>query len=463
MASPTHPHYSPPGSQQGGLGVWYRSIIVVVAVVLAGLPWCRTGQSGYVADGTAIITSDSAEPEAHAHLQPMLDEILKQTTADGAFANYLEQHPELKQELGAKTNRDAIELFRRRLEVDPNRVGGKVTIQLRFYAASRQICTDVMSRFLVQFQNKFDHWKQDKASMIASTYSQELEVTQAKLKKVDDELQRYQAVTNDPPARLPSTATERQASPEWTKLSDDLRTAKTTLQQLLITRTESHPLVVDQKDKITALEASLASTPKYPSNEDLIPKTARENTGALAAQQQFKIDELQKEKQEAESRLTMLTHRKHDADRALGFVRGIHMEVPGDQVQVASVGGIWKMGALMVLGGWVIFFGLIAFQLAWSASRPAPLRSVGKLASASSVPVVATMSLPSSSPRMPSGSSLVGPMSFLMTRAAELTVIGILAMVLLATRMHPEIGDLLHDDPLGVVRESLRVLFPSSQ
>ncbi|WP_146118671.1 hypothetical protein [Blastopirellula marina] len=463
MASRTQPHYTPPQSQQGGIGVWYRAVIVVMAVVLVGLPWCQTEQSGYVADGTAMVTSDSPEPEAHAHLQPMMDEILKQTTADAEFAAYLNQHPELKQELRAKTNQDAIELFRRRLEVDPTRVGGKITIHLRFFASDRKLCTDVMSQFLIDFQDKFDAWKREKSSAITTSLSQELAAAQAKLNQIDGELQRYQKEAAVQPPSQTATANVPKVSPEWAAISMELKEARQVLQQLLITRTERHPLVVDQNDKIASLTKQLSSTAKYPVPVNATPQSLDEQKGALAAERQFQIDDLQKQRKEVEARLTTLAHRKQDADQALGFIQGIHMEVPGDQVQVATIGGVWKMGALLVLGGWVIFLGLIAFQMAWSASRPVPIRSAGTLASATSVPVVATISIAGSSIPMPTGRSLVGPCSFLLTRAAELTVIGVLGLVLLATQTNPQLGDLLHDDPLGVVRESLRVLFPSAQ
>lgn len=463
LASQTQPHYMPPQSQQGGIGVWYRAVIVVVAVVLLGLPWCQTEQSGYVADGTTMVTSDSAEPEAHAHLQPMLDEILKQTTADAEFASYLDQHPELKQELGAKTNQDAIELFRRRLEVDPTRVGGKITIHLRFYASDRKMCTDVMSQFLIDFQNKFNAWKHEKTSAITTSFSQEVATAQAKLNRIDGELQRYQQATASQPPSKPAATNVREVSPEWAAISTELKEARLVLQQLLVTRTERHPLVVDQNDKIESLTRQLASTAKYPVLAKETPQSSDDPKGALAAEREFQITDLQKQRKEVEAHLVTLAHRKQDADQALGFIQGIHMEVPGDQVQVAAIGGVWKMGALFVLGGWVIFLGLIAFQLAWSASRPVPIRSAGKLASATSVPVVATITTASSSIPMPTGRSLAGPCSFLLTRAAELTVIGVLGLVLLATQTNPQLGDLLHDDPLGVVRESLRVLFPSAQ
>ncbi|RCS50496.1 hypothetical protein DTL42_10280 [Bremerella cremea] len=436
---------------------------MVLAVACAGLPWCRTDQAGYVADGTAVVISDSAETKAHAHLQQVVEEILKETTDDRKFAAYLDQHPELMQELGAKTNQDAIELFRRRLEIDPSRVGGKVTIHFRFFASTRASCTEVMSQYLQDFQGKFKAWKEQKSSAITVAYTQEVQSTQAELKQVDGDLQKYHLTVTSPATTKTKEAAQPEISPEWATLSADLKEARQALQQLLITRTERHPLVIDQNDKIAALEKELASTPKLMFPAKKVSNAKDEPIGAFAAERQLKIADLEKQRQELQSRLVSLEHRKQDTEQALGFIQGIHVQTPGDVARVTPVGGVWKMGALLVLSGWMIFFGLIAYQLAWSASRPVVIHSLGKLASATMVPVIATMTMTGSSGSTPNGTSLAGPFSFLLTRAAELIVIGILGLVVLAAQSQPELWDLLSDDPLGVVRQSLRILFPASQ
>ncbi|WP_146119206.1 hypothetical protein [Blastopirellula marina] len=463
MTASSHPHYVPPKSRQGGLGVWYRAAIVVVAIVLAGLPWCRSDRSGYIAHGDAVITSDSAEPEAHAHLQSLSEEILKATTGDADFANFLAQRPELQKELGAKDEQSAIEMFRRRLEVTPNRVGGQVTLHLTFYASNRQLCEDVLSRYLHDFHDEFQHWKKEKTSTIQTSYSQQVDTVQSELTRITNELARLQPVPQEEPRRLPATPPPPQVNKQWTVVSVELNEAQQQLRSLKVSRTDRHPLVVDQQEKVDKLTELLASTPKYPAVESHTSEPKQEDKGAITTERNLRITDLQRQRRDAESRLTALGQVKQHADKALGFVDGIRMDIPGDHAKVATVGGAWKISGLLVLTGWTIFAAVVAFMLASAAARPELIRSPSKLASVTSVPVTATMTLPGSSDFGSGPSfSLAGPASFLLTRTAELTVIGVLGLVVLAMQTQPGASALLTDDPLALLRESMRVVWPST-
>lgn len=464
LAASSHPHYVPPQSRQGGLGVWYRAAIVLIAIVLAGLPWCRSDRSGYVAHGDAVITSDSTEPEAHSHLQPLTEEILNSTTGDADFANFLAQHPELIKELGAKDEQGAIEMFRRRLEVSPNRVGGQITLHLTFYASNRQLCENVLSRYLRDFRDEFQQWKKEKTSTIQSGYTQQVKTVQADLTRINNQLAQLQPIEQTEPRRVPTTEEQPQVNKQWTVVSEELVAAEQELRTLKVSRTDRHPLVVDQQEKVDKLTALLTSTPKYSTTtEEASVDTSKEDKGAIIAERKLRIADLQRKRQDAESRLTSLGQVKQHADKALGFVDGIRMDIPGDHAKVATVGGVWKISGLLVLAGWSIFAAVVAFLLASAAARPELIRSPSKLASVTSVPVTMTLTLPGSSDFGSAPSfSLAGPASFLLTRVAELTVIGILGLVLLAIQMQPSASGLLTDDPLALLRASMRVMWTST-
>lgn len=455
LVSLSQPSYTPPRSKQGRFQVWYRSAVVMLAVLIVGLPWCRTGKSGYVADGTATIVSDSQESEAHAHLQPLVEEILQATTTDKQLTAYLADDIKLQNELGTSDPQRALEMLRRRLTVTPNRVGGKISLQLSFYGDSRDSSSQLLQRILHDFKTEFQTWQQEKIEGIEATYVDQLRSTKQQLADLDAQLYALKSKGPAEPRKLQPIVPQRKRNPKWVAASQELATSQATLRTLLETRTPKHPVVVDQHRKVQLAEEQLASLPEYeketppPTLEPTSPEEDRQN----------QIATLQQQRQEAESVLANIQVRQEDAEKALGFIHGITMTIPAD-VHVAALGGVWRSTALLVLGGWAIFAGLIAYQLASGAASPRMIHTVSKLSAASPIPVTASVTVGGDWEESPQPGWNWGAASYLLSRAAELAIVSLIGLIVLAVLTQPQFSQQLMEDPLGAVRELLRNFAP---
>ncbi len=437
--------------------MWYRAVVVVVAIVVVGLPWCRSDRSGFVANGRATIVSDSGEPEAHAHLQPLVEDILQATTTDQLLTQYLAQDEQLRKDLKVADEKDALEILRRRLEVSPNRIGGEVTLRLNYYGEDRQACSRLLSRILQDFDRQFNDWKREKVAGIEDTYVDQLRSTEKETATLNAELRGLQSVmTEDKPSA--SIKKPRPKNPEWVQTRQQLDHAEAKLKALLETRTQRHPIVVDHQKKLEQLESQFASLDEYLSAP--LPEGPMSERERQAENNQQRIASLYSQLEQSQARLDSLRLRQKDAAKALGFLHGITMQHSQD-IDVSAIGGVWRPTALLVLGGWAIFAGLIAFQLASSAASPAVITSTSKLAAATAIPVAGTVTIPGGEPSAAGRHWQFGRVSFLLTRLAELTILTVIGLVLLATQAQPEFGLLLRDDPLAAIRELLRNLIPT--
>lgn len=451
------PRYTPPRSRRGGLWVWYRALVVVVAVILAGLPWCRTDQSGFFAKGKATIVSDSREPEAHAHLQPLVEEILQASTTDEVLAQYLSQDPELRRDLQVADDKHALEILRRRLEVSPNRVGGQVTLHLNYYGEDRSACSRLLSRILQDFDREFNDWKREKVAGIEDTYVDQLDKTEKAVAALDAEIRGFEGSM---PGEKPNASVERTPSrnPAWVEARRQLEEAQSQLKTLLETRTPRHPVVVDQQKKLEQVQSQFAALAEYELNPH--PAAPMSDHEMQVEQYQQRVATLHAEKQQSQARLDALKLREKDAAKAMGFLNGITMRHSGE-IEVSAIAGVWRSTALLVLGGWAIFGGLIAFQMASNAATPAVISSTHKLAAATPIPLAGTVTLTGEGQPGRKSHWQFGKASFLLTRLAELTIVTIVGLVVLATQTQPEFSLLLRDDPLAAVRELLRSLLPT--
>lgn len=451
------PRYTPPRSRRGGLWVWYRALVVVVAIILVGLPWCRTDQSGFFAKGEATIVSDSREPEAHAHLQPLVEEILQATTTDELLAQYLSQDQELRQDLQVADDKNALEILRRRLEVSPNRVGGQVTLHLNYYGEDRSACSRLLSRILQDFDREFNDWKREKVAGIEDTYVDPLKGTEKAVASLDAELRGLEGARRTEKPQAPIERAEPR-NPAWVAARQQLDDAQSNLKALLETRTPRHPVVLDQQKKLEQLQSQFASLTEYESKP--LPLTPMTDTEKQVEQYQRRVATLHAERQQSQARLDALKLREKDAAKALGFLNGITMQHSGD-IEVSAIAGVWRSTALLVLGGWAIFGGLIAFQMASSSATPAVISSTNKLAAATPIPVAGTVTLTGDGQPGRRSHWHFGRASFLLTRLAELTIVTVIGLVVLATQTQPEFTLLLRDDPLAAMRELLRSLLPT--
>ncbi|QDU77248.1 hypothetical protein Pan97_43130 [Bremerella volcania] len=451
------PRYIPPRSRRGGLWVWYRALVVVVAVILVGLPWCRSDRSGFVARGHATIVSDSREPEAHAHLQPLVEEILLAATTDELLVQYLSQDQQLREDLKVADDSDALEILRRRLEVTPHRVGGQVTLRLNYYGEDRLACSRLLSRIVQDFDREFNDWKREKVSGIEDTYLDQLKSTQNEVAALDAELRVLEAAR---PGSMPPAPTKQPLprDPAWVQARQQLEQAELRLKELLETRTPRHPVVLDHQKKLEQLQVQFASLAEYPSQP--LPPEPMSDSQKIAEQHQQRIAALRTELQQNQTRLDALKLREKDAAKALSFLSGITMQHLGD-IEVTSLGGIWRSTALLVLGGWAVFAGLIAFQMAASSASPVVISSPHKLAVATPIPVAGTITLTGGEQPGTKRHWQFRRTSFLLTRLAELTIVTVIGLVVLATQTQPEFSLLMRDDPLAAMRELLRSLIPT--
>lgn len=453
----SQPRYTPPRSRRGGLWVWYRALVVVVAIVLVGLPWCRSDQSGFVSQGQATIVSDSRDPEAHAHLQPLIEEIVRETTTDELLVQYLSQVEGLRQDLHVADEQAALEILRRRLEITPNRIGGEVTLRLNYYGEDRQPCSLLLSRILQDFDREFNDWKREKIAGIEGTYIDQLTKAEANIAAMDVELRGLEKVRPDNTPDIPDKK-QRPRNPAWVQSRQELEEAEARLKQLLETRTARHPVVLDHQKKLELMQSQFASIAEY--QDEFSPLEPTPKSNKHTEQYEQRVASLHTEREQSQALVKSLKLRQKDAAKALGFLNGITME-HSSEIEVSSIGGVWKSTALLVLGGWAIFAGLIAFQMASSSASPAIISSTQKLATATSIPVAGTLTLTGDTQPSPKQRWQFGQASFLLTRMAELTIVTIVGLVVLATQTQPEFSLLLRDDPLAAIRELIRNLFPT--
>lgn len=432
-------------------------MIVVVAVLAVGLPWCRTGDSSFLAKSTAVVSSDSREPEAHAHLKPLVEEILQNTTTDEQLGGYLAHDPELRAEMGAADDHAAIEILRRRLEISHDRIGGQVTISLSFYSTSQKRCTELLAQIMKDFSREFNDWKRHKSSEIQGTYSDQYEQASSSLVTIDAQLRglRSHIPTQTAPRPVHQTQ-QRRLNPDWQAANSELTEIQTKLRGLLEIRTASHPMVINQQHELEEASAKLAGIPRYldpaPVQQVSQPELPKETSS------DEQIAGLERERQKMDARLTELGKLKMEADKALGFLAGITMEVSDDQIQITEIGRDWNASALLVLFGWAIFAGLVSFQMASSASRPAIVSDENKLAAVSPIPVLASVPVGPAAQPPPAKPWPLRGVSFWLTRFAEITILSLIGLVVLATQSQPEFSQLLKHDPMAAIREVLRVL-----
>ena len=434
-----------------GWRIWYRTGIVVVAVLLLGLPWTRTGRTGFQAQGQASLTTSSDHPEAHDHLQPLVDELLEKAASNERLAAYLDQYAPLREEFASVDADQAVEILRRRLEVAPVRRSDQTLIQVGFYGTHRDACSLLVHQLLKDCRADFDAWKDDKTATIREAYQSKQAAAQADLANIEDQLRPLREIRLEPsteaqPRRLPN--------PDWTALAEEIAANQRQIRAMLETRTAQHPQVQELTRRIQRLEQRLQDTPRH-----LAPSAEAQSLAAQAAEEvarrQKEIAQLEQRRRDAQDRLAAVEKLKTDADEAIVFLEAIVFHAPGERIQVAAVGGHWKPTTVMLVLGWAIFAGLIAYQLAWTAALPEWIVSPRQLAAVAPIPIVGVLTMTSGNPQPRPSFGGCRRCSFAAARIAEVTLIALAACVVLAFQTRPGFEQLFWDDPVSALRHAV--------
>jgi protein involved in polysaccharide export with SLBB domain/capsular polysaccharide biosynthesis protein len=189
-----------------------------------------------------------------------------------------------------------------------------------------------------------------------------------------------------------------------------LQSARDDLAALLVKYTDAHPLVLDQKAKIKALENELAANPSVSSSDDSLPVVTEKNKPQIR-----QLEELQALRDRTQKRLSLLTQKNFDyaliksrdeslqllrtslssrqreallyAQNAPGYYRIFH---PADSDRVVSRVN-WRKGLILSLVG--AFFGgvLAAAFIALVEVVDPRIKTAADLHRATHLPVLATL------------------------------------------------------------------------
>lgn len=423
----------------------------MVAVILLGLPWTRTGRTGFQAEGQASLTTSSAHPEAHDHLQPLVDELLEKTTSDERLAAYLDQYAPLREEFASVDADQAVEILRRRLDIAPVRRDAQTLIQVGFYGTHRDACSLLVHQLLKDCRADFDAWKDDKAATIRGAYQSKHAAAQADLANIEGQLRPLREIRLEPsteaqPRRLPN--------PDWTALAEEISANQRQIRAMLETRTAQHPQVQELTRRTQRLEQRLQDTPRH-----LAPSAEAQSLAAQAAEEvarrQKQIVQLEQRQKEAQDRLAAVEELKSDADEALVFLEAIVFQAPGERIQVAAIGGHWKPTTVLLVLGWAIFAGLIAYQLAWTAALPEWIVSPRQLAAVAPIPIAGVLTMTSGNPQPRPSFGGCRRCSFAAARLAEGVLLIVTACVMLALLTNPAFEQLFWDDPISALRHAI--------
>jgi len=444
-------------SSISGMLLGYKTIIAVVAVLCVGLPWCRTGPIQYHTTTLCTIANQVVGPKSSSDLKAVTNDVLQRALSEEKLASYIQTIPNLAGDLAESESLDLVEELKRQLEMQMAVEPTGATISLGFHSAAPETGQILMDHILQDIKVQLGVWKQEKISTIQSNFEPQLKKARLELAKIEKQISAINtdAVPEPKSAGLdPPTPKE---SPAWITVATELNQLKQKRIDMLSKMTEAHPMVVDLQDRIAQQQERLDQMERYLPNEippeQIVLKPAH---GKSIEEQQAELIRLRREHDRAAKKVASLESVADQAQGALRIIHGFEFFTTGSGPRIAATGGFWKPTSVALVLCWAGLLGLVTYQLAWLAGQPIAIPSLQRLVSLSPLPVIASVSFANDvnhEHRMiPSG-----PASFILCRFSELTLIGLVCLILLAWQSDPGFGRVLAADPIGAIRTAVEI------
>lgn len=464
MNNPLSPGTEPPKTFRGRVPhPVYVGLLVALAITVLGLHLCRSQLAGFVAHGEVVVNLKAGPtlgnlPETSAMLDATTERAMLALRDSESWRQVLVAVPELTVELGEMSPKEGETVLNQRLHARQSRMQrDERRIDLEFSSHDRHAALAVIRELSTRFNAALDEATLTERSRIGDEYQaivqaarQELDQAKASLASLENE---RDSLTERIAAETTADASaEPKVSRQWHELSQTMEKFQVERTQLLVSRTEEHPLILDLDGQIEELSAKLSETPRLEqpalditSEVEYVDSQRRRLAGQIARQQAAV--------QRRSKQLDDILRRQTETDQTQQLLANIQTLPIAEPYIAAQLGGRLTPSRFAMLLLLATVLGLVSGQLAAWARQPQCLRSVEEIEQLLSFPVTGAL---------PFGDqvkvSKLGrpwrPVTLVVARCSEFTLLAIGVLILGCLLTRADYSTLLLQDPLSALAEA---------
>jgi len=442
---------------------FYVGLLVALAIVVLGLHLCRSQLAGFVAHGEVVVNLKADPtlgnlPETSAMLDTSTEQAMLAIRNAETWRQILVAVPELSLELGELSPSEGQVVLNQRLHARQSRMQrDERRIDLEFSSRDRHAALAVIRELSTRFHAALDEATLAERGRIGDEYQaivqaarQELDQAKAILMSLENERDTLtEQIEAETAAEDPI---EPNVSRQWQELSQTMEKLQEERTQLLVSRTQQHPLILDLDGQIEELSGKLRETPRLEQPAlDITPEV--EDVDAQRRRLASQIARQQAAVQRRSKQLDDILRRQTEADQTQRLLANIQALPIAEPYIVAQLGGRLTPSRFSILLLLATVLALVSGRLAAWARRPHGLRSVEEIEQLLGFPVTGALPFGDQA-RVSKLGRPWRPIILVVARSSEITLLAIGVLILGCLLTRADYSTLLLQDPLAALAEA---------
>ncbi|TWT33410.1 hypothetical protein [Blastopirellula retiformator] len=436
--SATQPARSNAGSRA------YAFVVTALAVIAIGLYFCRTPVESVVAELEVLVSADLPDETS---LLNVVEQAKTKTLSDDGLSRVAEQTKEADSTLTVDQLRQRIEIA-----ITPRAGGHHADVTIATTAPTTAAAISLAQQIGAAYQHELDQHADDQANLIGDAAIQLDQSARSVLvqsqQNLDEFVQQYGDVITGRQPQVDVQAPVIEENLQWQELQQQISDQKSELSVLLSQRTEEHPIVINVKAQITALEAQLTQVPRFadppPSVEGAqLPPV---NVEKLKSEH----ERLKQAVVQARMSLQSVGGKHQIAADGHRFYTSIQATPDKSAHIVGMIGGNFPLPRVGMLLAVATLLGGFAALCVPTADQEAILVSSDEIAAAAGVAIAAELPL-AGGPQLPRKRTATRTLARFAIVASEYSLVALVGLILVALLVDPEFTRTFTHEPFTAI------------
>lgn len=410
----------------------YAFTVTALAVVAIGLYFCRTPVQSVVAQMSLLVSADLPDESALANVA---QEAKVNTLSDATLLLVSE-----RTSLGEEDRRSVDQLREQiQIEITPRASGHHTDVSIVTTAPTTSAALQLAKQIGEVYEQEIDQHSDDQANLIGDAAIQMDQSARSALTEAQQNLDAFVAkhgeVLSGRQPQVDVAAPPIAENQQWLELRQQISDQQGELSILLAQRTEEHPMVINVKAKIVALQAQLQQVPRY---ADPAPSAESAQLPPVDVEQmKSEHQRLMQTVQQARTSLQAVGGRRQMAADGHRFYTSIRAAVESSPHVVGMIGGQFPLIRVGMLLAVATLLGGFAALCVPSAEQEAILVSAKEIEAAAGVSIAAELPLPGG-PEIPRKRTATRMAARFAIVASEYSLVALVGLILVALLVDPE-------------------------
>lgn len=410
----------------------YAFIVTALAVVAIGLYFCRTPVQSVVAQMGVLVSADLPDQTS---LVNVAEEAKVNTLSDASLllaSERTSQNDEAR--LSVDELRQQIQI-----EISPRPTGHHADVVITTTASTTSAALQLAKQVGETYEQEIDQHADDQANRIGDAAIQLDQSARSALEAAQQSLDEFVAKHGEVLAgRQPQVnvmAPPIAENPQWLELRQQISDQQGELSVLLSQRTEEHPLVINVKAKIIALQAQLQQVPHY---ADPAPAVESAQLPPVDVEQlKSEHQRLAQAVHQARGTLQAVSDKHQIAAEGHRFYTSISAASAKTPYIAGMVGGDFPLTRVGMLLAIATLLGGFAALCVPTAEEEAILVTPEEIEAAAGVSIAAELPLPGG-PAIPRKRTATRMAARFAIVASEYSLVAVVGLILVALLVDPE-------------------------